>query len=81
MAVATSVRKASGGDVALLDVLTVRVGAGVAVGVGVTVAVEVGVPAGRATIVVAAGSGIIDIDGTLLRRLATAAAVAALASR
>lgn len=42
---------------------------------------RVGVPVDRATIVVAAGSGIIDIEGTLLRKLATAAAVAASASR
>lgn len=71
-------RKASGGDVALLEVLTVRTGVVVVAVVGVALPVA---PCALATMLVAAGRGMIDMEGTLLRKLATAAAVAASASR
>lgn len=84
MPLLASCRNASGGDVALLEVLTMRC-TGVVVVVGVVAVVGVALPAvvacARATMLLAAGSGMIDMEGTLLRKLATAAAVAASASR
>lgn len=77
-----SVRKASGGDVALLEVLTVRTAVVVVVVVvDAVVGVALPVACALATMLLAAGRGMIDMEGTLLRKLATAAAVAASASR